>query len=125
MGLGLGLGFVHLKKKTTMKKVTTTKLFIATIVSCTQEKRKGNKTVGGETPRNKHKPKPQECTTTVKRVCSPKEEHNNEEECDDNCCHFHLLHTKEERREYDHKGKHQKINTNQNQNQNYKRVQQW
>jgi hypothetical protein len=35
----------------------------------------------------------------VKGVCSPKEEHDDEEECDDNHCCSHLLHTREERRE--------------------------
>jgi hypothetical protein len=85
------------------KKATTTKLFVVVVASCTQDRRKGNKIVGDETPRNKHKPKPklkpQECTTMVKKVYSLEEEHNDEEKCDDDYCCFHLLHTRKERGE--------------------------
>jgi hypothetical protein len=35
----------------------------------------------------------------VKRVCSLEEEHNDEEECDDDYCCFHLLHIRKERGE--------------------------
>jgi len=100
---GLGLWPCSPKKKATMKNATTTKLFVTIITSCTQERRKGSKIVGGETLRNKHKPKekakPQECTTMVKRVCSLEEKHNNEEKCDEDHCHSHLLHIREERGE--------------------------
>jgi hypothetical protein len=69
------------------------------LVSCTQKRREGSKTTRGEAPRHKHnpKPKPQECITTMKKVCSLEEE-NNEKECHDNCCHSHLLHIRKERR---------------------------
>jgi hypothetical protein len=35
----------------------------------------------------------------VKRVCSFEEKHDNEKECDEDHCHPHLLHTKEEKGE--------------------------
>jgi hypothetical protein len=86
-----------------MKKVTRTKLFVAVIAFCTQERRKGSKIVGGKAPGNKHKPKEkaktQECTTMVKRVCSFEKKHNNEEECDEDHCFSHLLHIREKRGE--------------------------
>jgi hypothetical protein len=86
-------------KKTT----TTTKSFVVVVVaSCTQERRKGYKTLRGkhqETNTNQN-----QNHKNVKRVCSPQEEHNDEEECDDNCCCFHLLHTRKERGEYTTRG---------------------
>jgi hypothetical protein len=47
-----------LKEKVIMKKkATTTKLFVV-VASYTQKRNEGNKTIGGKTSGNKHKPKP-------------------------------------------------------------------
>ncbi len=47
--VGLDFGLIHPRKKVTMKeKTTTTKLFIAAITSCTQERKEGNEIVGGK-----------------------------------------------------------------------------